>query len=284
VLLDLSSLPSGERYEDRYGRWLDVFRDIAHTPESEQIVVMGAPWSWVPLLNALGAHTFQSSYHFPAADHLAAPVVLGHGGRYMDRSTLEVLCAARPETVDALWKCDWQWDTDRTARMETRERSFVVTCNGSFWRAEVLDFIEKFRDFVPPSRKVVLVPCAADKPYPAKLHQAVLDRMPPDWYLMNVTGVLGLVPQAMWPEMPHYDSGIPNEWRVVQMVRDYFTRFDHTQVIAYVDFYSDPLQVGLALAGQDATLVNPVRFYADYLDLLDPARLAALDAAFKDNT
>ncbi len=175
-----------------------------------------------------------------------------------------------------------QWNTTHVRQFYPK-RDFVVTNNGSFHRQEVKDYLVKLQHYQPTKRKVCLVPCAADKPYPSKLHQVILDGLPDDYYLMIGTGVLGLVPHDLWGEMPWYDSGIPNQWRLQMAVRDYFRRTLHERVVVYHDFYSEAIQIGLKLSSVPMSrvkFVNPVKPYDDYIDLMDPARLTALSAAF----
>jgi len=132
-----------------------------------------------------------------------------------------------------------------------------------------------------------LVPCAADKPYPSPLHQAVLDRMPADFYLANVTGVLGIVPQAAWPTMPHYDSGIPNEWRLMRVAEKYFRLHRHDRVVVYADYYNEALYQAFCNVypphefDSHVTFVNDVKFYYDYLPLLNPEYLKKLENVFQ---
>ena len=236
---------------------------------------------WVPLLRYLGVQTIVDPVLFFKHDWLVAP--LWNTGALkqttLDRTTIEVLCGLRPELVDALWKCDMQWETMRVPH--ERQKEFIVTNNGSFHRKEVLDFLWQLQQYSPTKKKVVLVPCAADKPYPAPMHSEVLALMPENFYLMNATGVLGLVPQDLWSIMPHYDSGLPNEWRLFNTVKMYFSKHHHEQIVVYCDYYNEAIYEGLRAVGQldRTTFVNEVKFYADYLNLLEPARLAQLKSA-----
>lgn len=43
--LDLAQLPQGQRYEDRYQGYLDVFKQIAILPGDMEVTVINAPWS-----------------------------------------------------------------------------------------------------------------------------------------------------------------------------------------------------------------------------------------------
>ena len=290
--IDLLEMPTGERYEDRYGKYLEIFHRIATSEEC--VRVYNPPWSWMPLLDYLGANCDDPIVVFPHCP-IVKEAMLKYwtmSSKEIDKRTaVEVLCGFRPETVDALWKVDMQWKLPEKRIMQMEDlglkKEFMVTCNGSFFRPEVLNYLElTLPAYKPEKKKVVLLPCAADKPYPAKLHQEVKKRMPEDYYMAVVTGVLGIVPEDLWPAMPHYDSGVPYEWRLMNVVRDYFIKHEHTDVVVYVDFYSQAAFHAFEQVGKVARLpyirfVNEIKFYEDYLDLLAPERLARLEMAFE---
>ena len=274
--IDLTTMPSGKTYEDRYGKYLDVFKQVY---EGSGVVVISPPACWVPLIWWLGGRIEGDTQRiFEQDDIYETLLVTGAINRnriLYDRTLLETLTGVRPELVDALWKSDCEWFSN-TAPVREREKEFVVTNNGSFHRPEIFTYQEMLRDFVPSKKKCILVPCAADKPYPAKLHKAVLKIMPVDYHLIIATGVLGLVPMELWDKMPHYDSGIPNEWRLMKTVASYFGRHDYHKIVVYCDFYNEALSHGLQGIHTEKVFVNPIKFYFNYLDLLDKNRLARL--------
>lgn len=278
MLIDLRVMPQGQTYEDRYQGFLRTFEDIAKTPPRERVLVNSPPWCWVPLLRHLDCDIETPQLFF---DHCSAVMgaLIKHAdhGRMMDRTMVEVLCSFRPETADALWKCDMQWKTPRALPYRP-VREFIVTTNGSYHRPEIIEYMDKLRAYKPTKSKCLLVPCAADKPYPAPLHSACLALMPDDFYLMNATGVVGLVPQDLWPAMPHYDSGIPNPWRLFETIQEYFSEHPHSDVVVYCDHYSMAIQEAFASIGQHhiARFVLPLKKYDDYEDLLSNEHLRTL--------
>ena len=272
-------MPSGHRYEDAYGKYLEVFKLVA---ESDYIEIHRAPYCWHNLLMYLGANVISYQEFFPADKIVDA--ISYRVRTNISRLNVEALACYRPELVDALWKSDVEWDTIRR-KDEKLEKEFPITSSSSFNRPEVLNYMKKLWDYKPEKKNVVLVPCAADKPYPSKLHQAVLDRMPDDFYLMNATGVIGLVPQDLWDDMPHYDSGIPNEWRLMQIASRYFSIHEHDTIICYTDYYNLAIDHGLTSIGRDdAIFINPVKFHYNYTDLLAKENLKKLEYAFKERS
>jgi hypothetical protein len=285
VELDLANMPDGERYEDRYGAYLQFFYAIAHTPISEDVMVRNAPWSWWPLLHYLQCYGSDTAReYFPYCGYVKR--ALQNNPDHVDRTVLEVLCSFRPETADALWKIDMQWTAAHDRVIEFPDQhEFIVTTNGAYHRKEVKDYMAALANYKPHPDKigVVLVPCAADKPYPALLHKKVLEIMPRNFYMANATGVVGIVPQDLWTIMPWYDSGIPNEWRLFQIGKRYFGRVWHQHIVVYCDYYSLTLKElfwNMRLNDKVEYVVEP-KFYPDYLPLHEPQYLDKLQAVFE---
>ncbi|QJT70917.1 hypothetical protein GR7B_00119 [Vibrio phage vB_VcorM_GR7B] len=295
--IDLSQMPSGGRYEDRYGSYLDIFKVVAES--SEPWTVTRPPASWVPLLNYLGADCSTPQVHFEHDEQVSRLLNVDKSTQFcrypfLDRTSIEVVCGFRPELVDALWKSDMQWETklpQLTKNLQHERKEFIITNNGSFHRKEVLDYFETLDDYTPTKRNLVLVPCAPDKPYPAPMHSAVIDCLEAtgcssDTYIANATGVLGIVPQDLWAIMPHYDSGIPYEWRLKKTFVDYFSKHEHDTIVVYCDFYNlaikaafDELTHNNLWAGgiiPQVKFVNEVKFYSDYLNLSSTSLICSL--------
>jgi predicted RNA-binding protein len=289
ITIDLDQLPVADRYEDAYQQYMQIFKTIALTNAETQINLYNVPWCWVPLLQYLGADVHSSRIEFPHCGIVKAALL--ESAVKIDRTALEVLCSFRPETIDALWKVDRQWmiQPGRVTHFQY-EKNFIVTNNASFDRREIQEFERELADYIPIKKKCVIVPCAADKPYPSPMHEAVRKNIPNDYYIINATGVLGLVPEDLWHVMPHYDSGIPNRWRVLEAVRSYFRRFPHEHVISYSDFYSPAIEAGLLLAYEQqgsglstwVSFVVAADFYPDYLPLHEEHYLRNLRAAVDD--
>lgn len=245
------------------------------------VVVSHAPWSWTPLLAWMRCQMKAARIVFPTCRMVSGlgPWMTLNEQR---RSIVESLCTLRPETTDALWKFDNEWPhhPDRTLPYAVGQDMPILVTNGnSFFRSEFKEYLERLHTYTPLLRKVVLVPCAADKPYPSPLHREVLARIPSDWYVCIVTGTLGLVPQDLWHFMPNYDSALPNEWRAFEEVRDYFGKHQHDAVVVYSDFYAEAIYEGLHAACHKGAALYPFpweRGYTPYVDLLDAGRLRRL--------
>lgn len=279
--IDLTRMPTGKRYEDTYGKYLDIFHEVATSPY--KILVRKPPKSWIPLLLYLGAKVEGSQHYFKHDSFIIFPTHDMENLREgMDRTYVEVMCGFRPETADALWKSDMEWLCCNNRLDFKKEKEFIITSNGSFHRYEVLDFMTELDRHHSSKDRCVIVPCAADKPYPSPLHKDVMKLFPNNkWHLCIATGVLGIVPQEMWTKMPHYDSGIPNEWRLMTRATEYFTNNVYKHIVCYTDFYNLSLYSAFRMLAilHKVTFVLPVRFYHNYMPLRDKKYLSLLKNA-----
>lgn len=271
-------------YESTYGQYIEFFKRLATSPERLELRLI--PVTWAPFAMYLGHTVINYVYEFPSCVVVAN--MIRHYNEYQDkRAFVEAVSTFRPELSDTLWKYDIEWAADVPAERRNRHvmpgHEILITNNGSFHRPEIMNYFPELDAYVPTKSKVVMVPCAADKPYPSVLHQAVLDIMPEDFYLANLTGALGVVPMDHWGIMPNYDAGIPNQWRLMNVAKKYFETHKHERIVVYSDFNCMPLHYGLRLAGVPddiVTWVNPLIEYDNYLDLCAPERLAELRTAF----
>ena len=291
VAIYFGDMPSGERYEDTYGMYLKLFEVVSRIRIGIAVSVYYPPASWVALLHYLRCLIVGSVEYFkedglPNITYNGINCRISEVLSFMTRSDIDAMCGFRPETADALWKVDNQWFSGRRRLDLCHEKEFVVANKSSLSRPEILVYRETLKHYVPKKRKVVLVPCAADKPYPSVLHkqvQEILDRLgvADGYYICVVTGVLGLVPEELWDIAPYYDTGVPNRWEVLQACKEYFLRNNHDTIIGYMDFYSEAADIGLKIAGKRADFITEPGYYYDYMDLSSEDNLQQLEDKIK---
>lgn len=277
--MDLSKVlvgASGAGYAHEYDAWLALFKFLACTEDS--YMLFNVPSSWCPFLAYLGHRV--RTVQMVAAWECERFDWLGEFERAVDRRrVVEIASTCRPELVHALYCLDTEWKKGSTAH--ELQPGFPVTCNGSFFRPEVQHYQNLLNRYVPNGHdKCVLVPCSAEKPYPSGLHMKVMSVLPDStWHVVVATGVLGLVPQELFEDMPMYDSGLPNLERVTATVRWYFSRHEYERVICYSDFYAVAIRRGLEGAGIDADYVLGSHYRDTYENLLLPEHLYRLEEA-----
>jgi len=269
----------GATYEDKYGKQLEIFRTVAEAENGTYQVCGVVPACARDLLFYLGE----------GLDRSWTPMLV------LRREELEAKCAYLPVTVDALWRADMKWSG---ARRHTYETKFNIATYSGFWRPEILDFMDKVARYRTQYSKCVIVPCAADKPYPAPLHQKVREVVGPEYEMIVVSSAVGLAPEPLWALMPNYDAGLPFFERVADVAAEYFAVNDYDEIIVYTDMVGDDLMRGIYQAkdedlsgvidviGQnfyDAELKRPVKWHnvpmthrPDYLPLHEERYLKLL--------
>jgi len=279
----LLTMLKGRRYEDEYGNYLKIFQRLENlVGEGNTVLCVDVPASWVALVRYIGATVSSSTKYFKEDEGIIISYT-----KHLTRHFVSVMCCHRPETVDFLWKLDYKGFVSPT--VPNNKEPFPVTCNGSFYRKEVVDYLAGFRSDLYNGefndyRNIILVPCAADKPYPSPMHKEVIALSKEveattgvKWKLVTVTGVLGVVPDTLWHSMPNYDSGIPNDWRCMNKVREFLSVVKPSRVVSYCDYYNEAIYEATLPIDTTVTFVNDVMFYSEYLDLLDSERLRKLE-------
>lgn len=243
---------TGREYEREYDGWLATFQMLASTDQPFELE--NVPSCWAPFLMYLG-HTVATiqpvdGWELEHVEWLAEYLVATD-----PRRVVEVASTCRPELVHALYCADTVWPCP--LRRCLPKKAFPVTCNGSFFRHEVRTFRRLLEAYWPNKTKAVVVPCSADKPYPSRIHQEVIKRLPDDsWHLVVAAGVLGLVPQELWSVMPQYDAGLPNPQRVTDTFRWYFSKHRYEAIVVFSDFYGDAVKRGL----EEASSTVPIEY------------------------
>lgn len=244
-------------YAHEYDGYLAFFRLLGHS--SVRYGCHHVPMSWAPFIRYLGHNVLSTStrYSIPGLDWLEA-----WNNSNDKRHVVEIASTTRPELVHGLYLADTEWPVPLRANVSFLQK-FPVTNNGSFFRAEVEAFRRRLRAWEKPEEivRAVVVPCAAEKPYPAALHRAVLERVgrladAAKWHLIIATGVLGLAPQELWSCAPSYDSGLPNLDRVTQTTAWYFTRHRYERVVVFSDFYAYAFRHGMLRAFPESGTVT----------------------------
>lgn len=289
MVIDVAELLRGEHgpgYSHEYDGYLAFFKLLAYSEKSVKCV--NVPNCWTPFVYYLGHEVASVKARLmPGWEFEAFDWPLFYRASSDQRRAVEIASVCRPELVHALYCADTEWPCLRRKVYNVQE--FPVTCNGSFFRPEVQDFRAKLEGFKPTKRYAVLTPCAAEKPYPSAMHRAVIARLDERFHVIVCTGVLGLVPEELWGEMPHYDSGLPNLERVSETVAWYFTKHDYDEVIVFSDFYAYAVEEGVKrMRSQHSGRPLSVRYlfgnyYRDtYENLMLPEHLHRLERAVRE--
>lgn len=239
----------GSDYSVTYEHFISTFHFLAHS--QVEVECINVPKCWVPMILYLG-HKVETVEQVKGINW-DADFIDWHGVYIYandKRFVVEMASVGRPELVHALFMVDNEWPCPLLESYGPQEY-FPVTNNGSFFRPEVMEYFDKlFTEFQPPADNVIITPCFADKPYPSRLQQHILDRIDrTKWYIASATGVLGVCPEPLWDVAPKYDSGVPNLERCEKIMRWFFQTYKHKNIIVYSDFYAPAISQAWRVAG-----------------------------------
>ena len=208
--------------------------------------LIGFPAQWIPLFEHFGA-----DWSDPIAPLFYVPVI----SDLPIRSLFQLISSARREgrlrvfvegvaALDPL-VADVLHKLDRRVNVAVPVIEYPIQFTGwqSYGRPEVLDFERRVLCHPAASAATAaLLPCARRRPYrESKTHKRLaralreVDAGPVDEIVISS---LGVVPSAFWddPVVLAYDSGVPDIYRVLRIMRNFFSRACYETVIDCLEF------------------------------------------------
>jgi hypothetical protein len=249
------------RFDSLRDDWIkgaDVLVRLIVRSARGEVILQGFPRQWLPILVHFGA-TFveptEPRNYIPLASDLppgelrALSLKARSNGAL--REMVEAFASLDPLIADVLYKLDRR----RTVNLNTSTPARLkLTGWQSYGRREVLDLNDLVANIAEAYQDTaVLLPCARKRPYHAsKTHRRI-------WAKLEARGIerarvdslvvssIGIVPEALWdhPVVTAYDSGVPDIYRVLRLLRRYFQKAQYARVIDSLEFkpYSDCLQI-----------------------------------------
>ncbi len=243
---------------DDWYRGADLMaRLVARAASGTPTVFVGFPRQWAPLFAAFGVRAKEYSApkdYVPVASDLSdrtlEEMIAKAGAERRLRQLAEIFAATDPVLADVLYKLDRRLSAPRL----DFEAPVPLTGWQSYGRAEVQSLANAIGE-LPSSgrRRAVALPCARARPYErSKTHRrlwrdlesAQIER---DTVDALVISSIGIVPKVFWdhPVVLRYDSGVPDIYRVLRLMRTFFSTRHYDVVIDCLEFqpYSDCLGV-----------------------------------------
>lgn len=259
------------RYESLRDDWIkgaDLVARLVSRSAGDKAVLVGFPRQWIPLFIHYGAKwratVYPRSFVSIASDLTETQLVnicLRARKEGMLRTLIEAFSSLDPLLADVLYKLD------RRASASDGDQSRLLPLTGwqSYGRPEVLALNKLVLASTESSANVaVLLPCARKRPYAAsKTHQRIWRRLEADGINRAkvdkiVVSSIGVIPEQLWnhPVVLAYDSGVPDIYRILRLMRLFFKKSYYAAVIDCLEFkpYSDCL----AIVAQEG-LVGSVR-------------------------
>lgn len=253
------------------------------------------PRHWLPLFVWCGAE-WQGTIPAPsevALFHALSEATVRRVTRSAQRNgTLRLLVEATascdPLLADALYILDQSDESlaaglsreldDRDCARSRGHRPVQISTWQSYGRPSIRRFELECLACPTTASTVALLPCSRARPYDtSRTHRRLMGKLTktghsPDRLHRVVVTALGVIPEQLWnsPVVLEYDAGVPDVYRLLCLLREYFRSHRYERVLDCLSFhpYSDLLDI-LAREGaipQPSRVVTDARspFYVRY--------------------
>jgi len=247
------SVAFSELRDDWY-RGADLMARLIDRSRSGSPLLTGFPAQWVPMFQHFGAvwsNPIPPPEYVPIVSDLSSDMLLelvqGAEQRGRLRVMVEGIASLDPLLADVLHKLD-----RRIAASGTVARPLQFTGWQSYGRPEVIEFDDRvLAGAVAKSGTALVLPCARRRPYQeSKTHRRLkraLDERLQGEIDEVVVSSLGVVPIGHWndPVVLAYDSGVPDIYRVLRLMRRFFIKARYDTVVDCLEFepYRDCLRI-----------------------------------------
>ena len=217
--------------------------------------LLNFPAQWIPMFVHFGAEWAEPSpaaMYIPILSEVSIETLLTMisaaqaGGRL--RVMVEGIAALDPLVADVLHRLDRKL----VGKLELIERDIPFTGWQSYGRREILDFSRRVARVASAIAPVaVLLPCARKRPYGlSKTYKRLasgLSDLVKQPFDKIVISSLGVVPLEFWndPVVLAYNSGVPDIYRVLRLMREFFGVVRYECVVDCLEFepYRDCLRI-----------------------------------------
>ncbi|HEY0003837.1 MAG TPA: DUF5591 domain-containing protein [Pyrinomonadaceae bacterium] len=234
-----------------------------------QIIFVGFPRQWIPIFEWYGVQWKQSiepQHYLPFFSDLSEPQLLKIIDRAKQegvlRSLVESTAMLDPIISDFLYIVDNSVKADSPAMQNelatvssTDSKRKTLMLNGwqSYGRPSIRLLEKAVEQIVPDAKIAAALPCSYTRPYDrSQTHKQIYRILTEEGYDLDkvhlvVITSLGVLPREVWtlPQVIKYDAGVPDIYRVLRLVRSYFSKADYDCVLDCLQFmpYSDALTI-----------------------------------------
>jgi predicted RNA-binding protein len=242
---------------DDWYRGADLMARLIPRSAGQGLCLTGFPVSWIPIFvhfEACWRDPIPLSQYRPIFSDLSAAEIEGCARRAAElgesRLLVEASASLDPLLADVLHKLD------RLRAVKAKAGVGAIRFTGwqSYGRPELLDFEERVAAAALDRHPIaVLLPCARRRPYRlSRTHKRLWQGLATQTLRQSevdqiVISSLGVIPQAFWedPVVLAYDSGVPDIYRVLRLMRSYFAPRRYQTVVDCLEFepYRDCLRI-----------------------------------------
>lgn len=244
-------------FSDLRGDWYrgaDLMARLIDRSRTGSPILTGFPAQWVPMFQHFGA-AWSDPIHPPDYVPILSDLSLDTLRELVQKSEeqgqlrvmVEGIASFDPLLADVLHKLD-----RRIPASDKVAKPLQFTGWQSYGRPEIIEFDERvIAGAVANSDAALILPCARRRPYDEskthrRLKRALGDVLQGEMDEIVVSS-LGVVPISHWsdPVVMAYDSGVPDIYRVLRLMRRFFLKARYERVVDCLEFepYRDCLRI-----------------------------------------
>lgn len=230
----------------------------------------GFPRQWIPIFEWFGipwANSIEPPEYIPFFSDLSEEAIVEIVNRAKSEKSLRILVESAtmydPILSDFLYIVDNTISTaspamlnemkEITEQPEKKKRRLILNGWQAYGRPSVRTLEAVVMKVKPKARIAVVLPCSFHRPYwKSKTHKKIYRILKEHKYRLEklhriVITSLGVLPEEVWdmPQVLTYDAGVPDIYRILRLVRSYFSEAGYQCVIDCLQFepYSDVLKI-----------------------------------------
>jgi hypothetical protein len=233
-----------------------------------QLSFVGFPRQWIPMFEWYDVQWKQSiepSHYLPFFSDLSELQLLKIISRAKQegvlRSLIESAAMLDPIVSDFLYIVD----NSVKANSPAMRNELAVSSNGakrktlmlngwqSYGRPSIRSLENTVAQIIPAAKIAAALPCSYTRPYDrSRTHKQIYRILTEQGYDLSkvhlvVITSLGVLPQEVWtlPQVIKYDAGVPDIYRVLRLVRSFFSKANYDCVLDCLQYmpYSDVLTI-----------------------------------------
>jgi predicted RNA-binding protein len=234
-----------------------------------QLIFVGFPRQWVPIFEWYGLRWRQSiepQHYLPFFSDLSEPQLLKIVDRAKRegvlRSLIESTAMLDPIISDFLYIVDnsvkanspaMQNELATASSKDIKRKTLMLNGWQSYGRPSIRLLENAVAQIIPDAKIAAALPCSYTRPYDrSHTHKQIYRILTEEGYDLDkvhlvVITSLGVLPQEVWtlPQVIKYDSGVPDIYRVLRLVRSFFSKANYDCVLDCLQYmpYSDVLTI-----------------------------------------
>lgn len=238
--------------------------------ERQYLEFHGFPRQWIPIFEWFGiawADSIDPLEYIPFFSDLTEDCLTAIIRRAKEQKSLRILVESAtmydPILSDLLYiidntvsltgsviKHDCQEIDDKT---QERTRRLILNGWQAYGRPSVRTIEKAVLAVQPQANIAVALPCSRTRPYnKSSTHRKIYQILERHGYKLDelhriVITSLGVLPEETWglPQVMTYDAGVPDIYRILRLIRKYFSKVQYLYVLDCLQFepYSDVLRI-----------------------------------------